>query len=152
MNKKWNKLKEVFSENNINNFLEFVGILCLAVIATISIFGTSNFFLPDKDQVVIILTIVGLSIAYASFFVSNAKDLVEGHSKDLILKLSKILTVSPIFPIFSILLTKSKVDFGEHNMQVAMVIVFLSLLSIVVFFFCLIKLLFILLKSVFNKK
>jgi len=149
---KWGKLKNIFSEENIDAFLELVFIICLSGLATVTIFGTPNFFIPDKEQIIIILTIVGLSIAYASFFVSNYKELVEGEDRESILKLSKILIVSPIFPIFSILLAQSKVNFGKFNIYLAWGISILTLISVFVFFYCFIKLLSILIKSVFKKK
>lgn len=152
MNDNSNRLKNIFSENNINSFLEFVLIFCLSSFATVSILGAPNFFIPDKDQIVIILTIVGLSITYASFFISNLDKLSESKNKELILKFSKILIVSPIFPIFSILLAQSKVDFGWFNIYLGWGISILTLISVLVFFYCFIKLLSILLKSVFKKK
>jgi|GEM_PF-3173945 len=155
MNKFWKKfckkIKKIFSEKNINAFFENVIIVCLSSIATITIFGTSSFFLPDKDQIIIILTIVGLSIAYASFFISNIEKLVESDKNKSVLNLSKILIVSPVFPIFSILLAQSKANFGKFNIAMAWGISILSLVSICIFFFCFIKLLSILLKSVFRK-
>jgi len=151
-NIKLSRLKNIFSEKNINSFLEFVLIFCLSGLATVSILGTPNFFIPDKDQIVIILTIVGISIAYASFFISNLDKITEGNNKDLILQLSKILIVSPIFPIFSILLAQSKADFDWFNIYLGWGISILTLISVLVFFYCFIKLLSIILKSIFKKK
>jgi hypothetical protein len=149
---KRNKLKSIFLKENIIAFFESGLIMFLSVFATVSILGTPNFFIPDKDQIVIILTIVGLSIAYSSFFISNLDKLAEGDDKELILKLSKILIVSPIFPIFSILLARSKADFGWFNIYLGWEISILTIISVLVFFYCFIKLLSILLKSVFNKE
>jgi len=156
MNKFWKKLfrklNNIFSTKNIEAFFENITILCLSLVAAVSILGVSGFFVPDREQIVIILTILGLSIAYSSFFISNLDKISEGKDSIAILKLSKTLIISPIFPAFSILLAQSKVNFGEFNIYLAWGLSILTLISIVVFFFCFIKLLSILFKSVFKKK
>jgi hypothetical protein len=156
MNKFWKtklyKLKSVFSEENINYFLELVLIACLSGFATVSILGVPGFFVPDKDRIVMILTILGLSIAYSSFFISNLDKISKGKDSEAILKLSKILIVSPVFPIFSILLAQSKIDFSWFNIYLGWGISILTLISVFIFFYCFIKLLSILLKSAFKKK
>ena len=149
---KWNKLKSIFSEGNIIFLLELILIICLSGLATVSVLGVPGFFVPDKDRIVMILTILGLSIAYSSFFISNLDKISKGKDSEAILKLSKILIVSPTFPVFSILLAQSKADFGKFNAYLAWGISILTLISVFVFFYCFIRLLSILLKSVFKKK
>ena len=147
MNKFWksvNKLGQALSFRNIVSF-------SFACVAAISVFGT-NLMLPDKDQMIIILTIVGISIAYASFFISNLEKIAEGENRKVMLKLSKTLLLSPIFPIFSIILAYSKADFHKFNTVIGWMVSILSLISILIFFFCFIKLLLILLESIFKKK
>lgn len=143
LGEKYNKLERYSSWEN---FLSFI----FTIFTIANIFGDFSIS-PDKDQVTIILTIVAISFAYSSLFISNVEKIVSEDKQKVVLKFSKVIIISPFFSLLSILAVNSKLDFQSFNTIVAWTMVVLNLISITIFSFCFSKLSMILLKSLFKK-
>lgn len=138
------KIRKFLTEENL-------AILIIACFITLPIFKNFSFLL-GKDNLILYLSIIVASIAYASFFINYQKSFVTNKNDKLKIKsLIDSLITSSFLLIFIILMTNSGINLGKLNIIIAVLLGYLAMLGIVTFSFSIVKLWWFIMKGIFKK-
>lgn len=146
----FNKIKNFFKHlfNSVKSEDFIILTLVLGVFATLCsqfsrILNESNFNL--------LISIVAIALAYATFFINYQKNLGNEKDKERIKMLIDGLFISSFFPIIAILFIGEDIGFGSFDKYIAYIFVGLIMISIFIASFCIIELWWYVVKNVFKK-